>query len=159
MKQNKLMALVGRRIRLVLIDGRTLLGQLLAFDTHLNLCIADCEEFRPTKRLQSLQRKRANRRKNGQDIEVEGDEQFGQPMAPLNDLLEPATPATLMRRTLGFVVLRGQHIVSIAAGGAPIPADANRVRIPASQSISSAQPAVPMPGMMPSQFAAPPPRH
>lgn len=151
------MSLVGRRIRLVLVDGRTLLGQLLAFDAHLNLCIADCEEFRPTKRLQSLQRKRANRRKNGQDMDLE-DEFLGQSSIPSVDLVDPTNPTATIRRTLGFIVLRGQHIVSIAAGGAPIPADANRVRIPASHNISAAQPAVPMPGMMPSQFAAPPPR-
>lgn len=45
-KQNKMMQMVHSRLRLTLVDGRTLVGQLLAYDKHLNLVLADCEESR-----------------------------------------------------------------------------------------------------------------
>lgn len=44
-----MMQLINSRLRLTLSDGRTLVGQLLAYDKHLNLVLADVEEFRSTK--------------------------------------------------------------------------------------------------------------
>ena len=46
----KLSALVNFRIRVTTIDGRQLVGQMLAFDRHMNLVLADCEEFRRLKK-------------------------------------------------------------------------------------------------------------
>lgn len=37
------------RVRITLHDGRQLVGQFLAYDRHMNLVIADCEEFRKLK--------------------------------------------------------------------------------------------------------------
>ena len=39
-------SLINWRLKVTLTDGRYLVGQMLAFDKHMNLVIADCEEFR-----------------------------------------------------------------------------------------------------------------
>ncbi len=38
--------LIHWRLKITLSDGRALVGQMLAFDKHMNLVIVDCEEFR-----------------------------------------------------------------------------------------------------------------
>ncbi len=116
--KNKMMQMVGARIRLAMHDGRILVGQLVAFDKHLNVVIADCEEFRP-------------HRQKAAAMAVDGGEE---------------APAAV-RRTLGFVMLRGQHIVTLVAEAAPAHGDAgaNRARIPAAHLM--APPAAPHPAM------------
>lgn len=42
-------ALVNWRLKVTLNDGRALVGQMLAYDKHMNLVIVDCEEFRRVK--------------------------------------------------------------------------------------------------------------
>lgn len=120
------MQLVNSRLRLTLVDGRVLLGQLLAYDKHMNLVLADTEEYRRPKK---------------------------------------ATPAqaTEMRRSLGLILLRGQHIVSMTPEGGPPPADANRTRTPASVLMAAQGNAMrpgmpvmqPVPGMVPPPMGMP----
>ncbi len=45
----KLMNWLNYRVRITLHDGRQLVGTFLAFDRHMNLVIADCEEYRKIK--------------------------------------------------------------------------------------------------------------
>ena len=41
-----MLSLINWRLKVTINDGRTLNGQMLAFDRHMNLVLADCEEFR-----------------------------------------------------------------------------------------------------------------
>jgi small nuclear ribonucleoprotein B and B' len=45
----KMMNWLNYRVRISLHDGRQLVGTFLAFDRHMNLVIADCEEYRKIK--------------------------------------------------------------------------------------------------------------
>ncbi|KAL5492383.1 SMB1 [Sanghuangporus weigelae] len=45
-KGGKMLSLINWRLKITLNDGRALTGQMLAFDRHMNLVLADCEEFR-----------------------------------------------------------------------------------------------------------------
>lgn len=48
-KGSKLLRYVEHRLRITLTDSRTITGTFLAFDKHLNLVLADSEEFRTLK--------------------------------------------------------------------------------------------------------------
>jgi len=45
-----MLQLVNYRLRVTLTDSRALTGQMLAYDKHMNLVLADCEEFRTLKK-------------------------------------------------------------------------------------------------------------
>ncbi|KAI4159069.1 MAG: hypothetical protein LQ342_006915 [Letrouitia transgressa] len=74
-----------------------MVGQMLAFDKHMNLVLADAEEFRRTRKLQ----KRAQ-------------------SAPGSNA--PALMETEEKRGIGLAIIRGTHIVSCSVEGPP-PAD------------------------------------
>lgn len=41
-----MLGLINWRLKVTINDGRAFVGQMLAFDRHMNLVLADCEEFR-----------------------------------------------------------------------------------------------------------------
>ncbi|KAJ3480399.1 hypothetical protein NLI96_g8369 [Meripilus lineatus] len=45
-KGGKMLSLINYRLKVTINDGRAFVGQMLAFDRHMNLVLADCEEFR-----------------------------------------------------------------------------------------------------------------
>ena len=80
---------INYRLRVVLDDGRSIAGTFLAYDSHMNLCIADAEEFR------SLP-------------------------APASSTSSASTPSFReQKRTLGFVLIRGECVVSVSVEGPP----------------------------------------
>ncbi len=81
--------LINYRIRVTLADSRQFTGQMLAFDVHMNLVLADTEEFRKIKR----------RSKN--------------PTTP--NSIEQVEE----KRTLGLVILRGEFVISISVDAPP----------------------------------------
>ncbi|KAK0657098.1 hypothetical protein B0T16DRAFT_51742 [Cercophora newfieldiana] len=84
-------------MRVTLNDGRQMTGQMLAFDKHMNLVLADTEEFRRVKRKQA------------------------KPAAP-GASSSAQTIEQQEKRTLGLTIVRGAHIVSLSVESPP-PAD------------------------------------
>lgn len=89
--------LVNYRLRVTTLDGKQLVGQMLAFDRYMNLVLSDTEEFRATKK-SLLEAKKA-----------------------LGDDTATVT-ITEEKRTLGLVILRGETVVSVSVE-APPPTD------------------------------------
>ncbi|KXT01107.1 hypothetical protein AC578_10900 [Pseudocercospora eumusae] len=96
-KQGKMQGFVNYRMRATMNDGRQLVGQMLAFDKHMNLVLADCEEFRKVKR-KAKGSGAPGAQSGGQMIETEE------------------------KRSLGLAIVRGAHVVSCSVDGPP-PAD------------------------------------
>lgn len=84
-------------MRVTLQDSRQLVGQMLAYDRHMNLVLADTEEFRRIKRKQTK-------------ATAPGGSAAGQ------------TVVQEEKRTLGLVIVRGAHIISLTVESPP-PAD------------------------------------
>ena len=138
-RQSKMLAFINARVRVTIVDGRHIVGRFLAFDRHMNLVLADAEEFRRLKKKKTSDTNDDNESlNNGEDV----------------------------RRVLGFVLLRGEEVVSLAIEGPPVrvkkikplqaAADGGGGGIPLGAGV--ARPAgrgAPMPGMMmPSSGAA-----
>ncbi|KAH7626691.1 hypothetical protein SMAC4_05965 [Sordaria macrospora] len=97
-KQGKMAGYINYRMRVTLNDGRQMTGQMLAFDKHMNLVLADAEEFRRIKRRQN------------------------KPAAPGSSAPAAQTVEQEEKRTLGLTIIRGAHIISLSVESPP-PAD------------------------------------
>ncbi|KAI9795370.1 MAG: hypothetical protein M1833_007218 [Piccolia ochrophora] len=93
-KQGKMANLINYRMRVTLGDGRQMTGSMLAFDKHMNLVLADTEEFRRVKR----------KAKNPS-------------AAPGSST--PALIESEEKRTLGLTIVRGTHIISLSVEAPP----------------------------------------
>ena len=132
-RQSKMLAFINSRVRVTIVDGRHIVGRFLAFDRHMNLVLADAEEFRRLKKKKTSDTTH-DFDNNGEDV----------------------------RRVLGFVLLRGEEVVSLAVEGPPVRVKKIKPQaadggggIPLGAGV--ARPAgrgAPMPGMMPSSGAA-----
>lgn len=81
--------LINYRVKIITIDNRIFVGQLLAFDKYLNLVLSDTEESRITKKsYQQLVNTKS-----------------GQP--------------EYERRSLGLIILRGEQIISLSIESPP----------------------------------------
>lgn len=92
--QGKMANLINYRLRVTLLDGREMVGQMMAYDRHMNLVLSDVEEFRKIKKRST---------KQGSSTEKAA--------APMVETEE--------RRSLGLVILRGAHIISSTVESPP----------------------------------------
>jgi len=107
--KSKLSNYVNYRIRVTMDDGRAISGTFLAHDKYMNLCIADAEEFR---RAPSKKTEDAAAAATEEEAKTEEGKEAAKPQVERE-----------MKRTLGFVLLRGECIVSLAIEGPPPQAD------------------------------------
>ncbi|CAR65445.1 DEHA2B03674p [Debaryomyces hansenii CBS767] len=89
-KKTKMSDLVHYRLRITTIDNRNFIGQLLAYDKHLNLVLSETEESRITKKSYQELKKTQNS----------------------NSIVEE-------KRSLGLIILRGEQIVSLSIESPP----------------------------------------
>lgn len=91
-KKTKMADLINFRLQISTLDGRSFTGQLLAFDKHMNLVLADTEEARTTKKsYQELAKAKV-----GSQVKVTEDKRF-----------------------LGLIILRGEQVVSVVIKSGP----------------------------------------
>lgn len=111
-----MMALIDYRLRVTLNDGRQMTGQLLAFDTHMNLVLSNAEEFRRIK-----PKKKKTQKANKKQKVSHGDTAAGQAHIDEEeeDDDEPHPPVQEQKRTLGLIILRGETIISISVDAPP----------------------------------------
>ena len=103
-KSSKFLSYVNYRMKATMVDGRVLIGKFMAFDRHMNIVMADTDEYRFVILLLclSLPFPRKLKPKNGKEREE--------------------------KRTVGFVIVRGDTIVSLSVFGPP-PNDSAKARV------------------------------
>ena len=95
-KPSKMLGYINYRVRLILSDKRSLVGQFLAFDKHMNVVLGETEEFR-SRKAKGYQGKEVKEGNKGIETTIED------------------------RRILGLVLIRGETIVSLTIEGPPPP--------------------------------------
>ncbi|EPQ31392.1 uncharacterized protein PFL1_00727 [Pseudozyma flocculosa PF-1] len=121
-KGGKMMTLINYRLRITLNDSRQIVGQLLAFDNHMNLVLADSQEYRKVKSKKAKAKAAAaaaaaSSKAAGAEDDDDEEENEGATQGGL------AVPE--QKRTLGMLILRGENIVSMSIESPP-PADTQK---------------------------------
>ncbi|KAH3669036.1 hypothetical protein OGAPHI_001688, partial [Ogataea philodendri] len=89
------------RIKVITLDSRQFVGELLSFDKHYNLVLSDCEEHRITKKSQLSLKDRSKAQAAGQSAPSE------------SSLIQEE------KRKLGLIILRGEHVISTTIEAPP----------------------------------------
>jgi len=126
-KGSKLLRYVEHRLRITLVDSRTITGTFLAFDKHLNLVLADTEEFRTLRKgsranvIEERQEKRnlgliILRGENVVSIAVEGP-----PPPSSTGRIAPGGPGVAIGAGRGAIPVAGNmNGAPMGLGGAPV---------------------------------------
>ena len=101
---SKLMSFLNWRMKVTLSDRRVLIGTLLAFDRHMNIVLADCEEVRTIRAKKAAADPTPSSAASTATPTPGGDEE-----------------AIEQKRTLGLVLIRGEGVVSVSAHQKPPP--------------------------------------
>lgn len=100
-KKQRLTDIINYRIKVITLDSRQFVGELLSFDKHYNLVISDCEEYRITKKSQLSLKDRAKA------------QTAGEPTASESSLIQEE------KRRLGLIILRGEQVISVTIESPP----------------------------------------
>ncbi|KAJ1678104.1 Small nuclear ribonucleoprotein-associated protein B [Spiromyces aspiralis] len=155
-----MMSLLNYRLRLTLSDSRVLVGQMLAFDKHMNLVLSDCQEFRQlkNKRVKTTAGTSASEFKRTLGLVVLRGENIvsisvdGPPPASVSEQQQRAKAAQ-MQQGPGLGRPAGRGIPMVPPPGAPVPPGlAGPVR-----GVGGPAPQMMMPRGPPPGFAPPPP--
>jgi small nuclear ribonucleoprotein B and B' len=56
-RNQRILQLLNYRLKITIQDGRTFVGQMLAFDKHMNLVLSDCQETRKIKNQEKYEKR------------------------------------------------------------------------------------------------------
>ncbi|GMM35717.1 mRNA splicing protein [Saccharomycopsis crataegensis] len=95
-RKTRLTDLLHYRIKVTTLDGRNIIGELLAFDKYMNLVLADAEEFRITNKSKYAIRD-----------------------AKRSGAINTADLVKEDKRALGLIILRGVNVVGVTIESKP----------------------------------------
>ncbi|CCH40654.1 Small nuclear ribonucleoprotein-associated protein [Wickerhamomyces ciferrii] len=96
-KKTRLSDLINYTVKVITLDSRQFIGELLSFDKHYNLVLADTEEYRLTKKsVLSLKDRARNKSEESE-----------------SNLIQE------QKRTIGLIILRGEHVISVTIEAPP----------------------------------------
>lgn len=98
-KKARLRDIIHYRVKVITTDSRQIIGELLAFDKHYNLVLADAAEFRLTKKSMLSLKDRARDKSSEK---------------PESELIQE------QRRKLGLIILRGETVISVTIEAPPV---------------------------------------